>query len=142
MLKRSPLESKFWEFWQLRKNLPNSSCHFSKHKLVPTPILHRSSMLWYITLLNFSLAQTWYNFDKSSTSKSKFSDFPLLALKLTKFLTSFLEPRVSFSPNFESLVNVMIHTSSVLIHWKLYMFWTQVAHQSVNFQTFDYLHEN
>ena len=40
-------------------------------------------------------------------SKWKFSDLSLLALKFTKFLMSFLEPRLSFSPNFASLFSVI-----------------------------------
>ena len=38
------------------------------------------------------LAETLYAIDKSSTSKCKFSDLPLLELTFTKFLMSFLEP--------------------------------------------------
>ena len=53
---------------------------------------------------------------KSSTSKCKFQDLPLLALKFTKFLMSFLEPRISFCSNFASLFSVMRHNSSVLFH--------------------------
>ena len=47
-------------------------------------------------LLYIFLAQTSHTFDKSSPLKCKFSDFPLLALKFTKFLMSFLKPIVSF----------------------------------------------
>ena len=88
------------------------------------------------------LAETLHAIDKSSTSKCKFSDLPLLTLKFTKFLMSFLEPRVSFSSNFASLFSVMRHNSSVLFHLNLYMLWTKGAHQSANFQTFNYSHEN
>ena len=83
-----------------------------------------------------------YTFDKSSTSKFKLSDLPLLALKFTKFLMSFLEPRFSFSSNFASLFSVMRHNSSVLFHPKLDMFWTKGAHQRANFQSCDCPHEN
>ena len=38
------------------------------------------------------LAQTLYTIDNSSTSKRKFSDLPLLTLKFTKFVMSFLKP--------------------------------------------------
>ena len=58
------------------------------------------------------LAETLHAIDKKSTSKCKFLDLPLLALKFTKFLMPFLEPRVSFSSNFASLFNVMKHNSS------------------------------
>ena len=59
------------------------------------------------------LAETLYAIDKSSTSKYKFSDLPLLTLKFTKFLMLFLEPRVSFPSNFALLFSVMRHNSSV-----------------------------
>ena len=67
------------------------------------------------------LAQTLYAIEKSSTSKCKLSDLPLLTLKFTKFLMSFLDPRVSFSSNFASLFLVMRHNYSVLFHLNLYM---------------------
>ena len=41
----------------------------------------------------------------------KFPDLLLLSLKLTKFLISFLEPRVSFYSNFASLISVMRQVS-------------------------------
>ena len=82
------------------------------------------------------LAETLYAIDKGSTSKCKFSDLPLLALKFTKFPMSFLEPRVSFSSNFASLFSDMRLNSSLLFHLNLYMLWIKVAHQSANFQTF------
>ena len=41
-------------------------------------------------------AEPLYAIDKSSTSKCKFSDFPLLRLKFTKFFMSFFESRLSF----------------------------------------------
>ena len=90
----------------------------------------------------FFSAQTLCNFNKSSTSKWKFSGLPLLALKFTKFLMSFLDPRVGFSSNFASLFSVMRHNSSILFHLKRYMLWTKGAHQSKNFQTFNCSHVN
>ena len=42
------------------------------------------------------LTQTLHTFYKSSTSKCKFSDFPLLALKITKFLMSFFKQKTIF----------------------------------------------
>ena len=70
-----------------------------------------------------------YAIDKSSTSKWKFSDFPLLALKFTKFVMSFLKPRASFSSNFASFSTVMRDNSAVLFHLKLYMLSTKGTHQ-------------
>ena len=46
-----------------------------------------------------------------------------LALKLTKSIMLFLQPRISFSSNFASLFSVMRHNSSVFFHLNLCMFW-------------------
>ena len=70
----------------------------------------------------------------------KFSDFPLLTLKFTKFLLSFFKQKVSFSSKYESLFSVMSDT--VLFYLKLYILLIKVTHQSENFQTFDCSHEN
>ena len=86
-------------------------------------------MSWEITLLRFFSWNFIYAIDKSSTSKCKFSDFPLLALKFTKFIISFLKPRASFSSNFASLSTLMRDNSSVLFHLKLYMLSTKGTHQ-------------
>ena len=62
------------------------------------------------------LDQTLHTFYKSSLSKWNFLELPLLALKFTKFLTSFLEPRVSFSSNFASLFSVhFVHFHLIFI---------------------------
>ena len=79
---------------------------------------------------------------KSSTSKCKFQDLPLLALKFTKFLMSFLEPRISFCSNFASLFGVMRHNSSVLFRLNVCMLWTNGSNQSANFWTFEWLGED
>ena len=96
-------------FKYLCGNSPNSLCQFWNHKSFFT-----------IQHLCIFLAQTLHTFYCSSPSKCKFSDFPLLSLKFTKFLMSFLEPRISFSSNFASLFSVMRHNSSVLFHKSLY----------------------
>ena len=108
----------------LCENSPNYLSHFSNHKSFFTT-----------QLVCILLAQTLHSFDKSSPSKCKFSDFPLLALKFTKFLKSFFKQRVSFSSKFPSFFSVMINSSSVLFYLKLYVLLTKVAHQSANFQT-------
>ena len=46
----------------------------------------------------------------------KFLDFWVVGWKFTKFLMSFLEPRVSFSFNFASLFSARKHNSSVFFH--------------------------
>ena len=68
------------------------------------------------------LAETLYPTDKSSTSKCKFPDLPLLALKFNKLFMLFLEPRVTFPSNLASLFSVTRNNSSVLFHLNLYMF--------------------
>ena len=67
--------------------------------------------------------------DRSSTSKRKFPDLPLLVSKLTKFLMSFLELRVSFFSNFPALFSVITHNFSEIYKLKQYIFWTKRAHQ-------------
>ena len=59
-------------FNYLSGNSPNYSCHLWNHKSFVTP-----------NLLCIFLAQTLYTFYKGSPSECKFSDFPLLALKVT-----------------------------------------------------------
>ena len=75
----------------LCENSPNFLCHFWN------PILFFTTQL-----LRIFLAQTLHTFYKSSPSKCRFSDFPLLALKLTKFHMSFFKQKVSFSSKFGS----------------------------------------
>ena len=87
----------------LCENSPNYLCHFRNHKSFFTT-----------QLACIFLAQTWHTFYKSSPSKCKFSDFPLLGLKFTKFLISFFKQKVSFSSKFRSLFSVMKDHSSVL----------------------------
>ena len=83
--------------------------------------IYLTSLVIFKTISHFSrhnssvfLAQTLHTFYKSSPSKWKFSDFPLLGLKFTKFLMSFFKQKVSFSSKFGSLFNVMRDNSSVL----------------------------
>ena len=87
--------------------------------------------------ISYNIFSSLHTFYKSSLSKLKFSDLPLLALKFTKFLMSFLEPRVSFSSNFTSLFSFMRLTLLTLFHVNLYMLWTKGSDQRANFQTFD-----
>ena len=82
---------------------PNYLSHFWNHKSFFTT-----------QLLCIFLAQTLHTFYKSSPSKCKFSDFPLLGLKFTNFLMSFFKQKVSFSSKFGSFFSVMRDHSSVL----------------------------
>ena len=95
LVKRRPLKRKFWTF----------EC-WVKILQIPHAIFQRASKFFFkfciilqcydAQLLCTFFAQTWYPFNKSNTSKYKFSDLPLLALKFTNFLMSFLKPGVSF----------------------------------------------
>ena len=97
------------------ENSPDFLCHFWNHKpFFPTH------------LLCIFLAQTLHTFDKRSPSERKFSDFPLLPLKFTKFLVSFFKQKVSFSSKSRSFFSVM--------RW-LFMLLTKVLHEGANFQT-------
>ena len=109
ILRLSSVESKFPKFlMSFFKAQVSSSSNFASFFSAMTD---NSSVLFWLN-----------TFEKSSYSKNKFSDLPLLALKFTKFLVSFLETRVSFSSNFGSLCSVMRHNFSVLFHLNIICF--------------------
>ena len=61
----------------------------------------------------------------------------MVGSKLLKFLMSILKQQISSTSNFESIFNVMAHSSYVkfkLIHSPL---WTKESHQKLNFDTFN-----
>ena len=109
----------------LCQNTPNYLSHFWNH-------------IWFFTtqLLCIFLAQTLHTLcNKSIPSKCKFSSFPLLVLKFTKFLMSFFKWKVSFSTKFGSFVSVMRDNSSLFLSLKLYTLFKKVGlHQTANFQ--------
>ena len=90
-------------FNYLCENSPNSWCHFWNRK-----------SFFAIQLLCIFLDQTLHTFHKSISSRCKFSGFPLLVLKFTKFLMWYLKQKVSFSSKFGSLFSVMTDHSSIL----------------------------
>ena len=67
-------------FNYLCEHSPNSLCHFWNHKSFFTT-----------QVVCIFLTQKLHTFDKCSSSKCKFSGFPLLELKFTKFLMSFFK---------------------------------------------------
>ena len=73
-------------FNYLYENSRNFLCHFWNRKPFFTT-----------QLLYIFLAQSLHSFEKSSPSKWKFSDFPLLTLKFTKFRMPFFKLKLSFS---------------------------------------------
>ena len=92
--------------------------HFSRHN---SPVLFQ--LKHYILLT------------KIPPSKCKFSDFPLLQLKLIKFLMPFFKQKMISYSKFGSLFSVIRGNSSAPFYLKPYMLLTKVAYQSANFQT-------
>ena len=85
-------------FLQLKQNMPKIYLTLLSATCVK---IHQITYVIFETISHFSwhnscifLAQTLYTFYKSSPSKCKFSDFPLLGLKFTKFLMSFFKQKV------------------------------------------------
>ena len=110
-------------FNYLCENSPNFLCHFWNHKSFFT-----TQLLWIF------LAQTLHTFHKSSPSKCKFLDFPLLGLKFTKLLMSFFKQKASF---LQSLDLFLVSWEVILLYffsWTLYTI-HKSAHQSANLQT-------
>ena len=77
-----------------------------------------------------------YALDKRIRSKYKFSDFRLLAWKLTKFLISFFKSQVNFYLDFAIPFSVMTNNFSEIFQLKHYILCTKRAHQCTIFQTF------
>ena len=80
--------------------------------------------------------------DKRSPSNGNFSDFQLIAWKLTKFLMSFFKSWASFALNFASPFSVMGRNSYEIFQLKHYMFWTKTSHQSTISQIFECSNES
>ena len=86
------------------ENSPNSLCHFWNYE-----------SFFKTQLVCIFLAQTLHTFDKNILSKCKFSDFPLLELKFTKFLKFILPTKsANFSSKTGSLFKVIENNSSAL----------------------------
>ena len=75
-----------------------------------------TSVSWKITPLYFFQLKPHILWTKIAHRSEIFSDFLVVGWKFTKFLMSFLEPRVSFSSNFALLFSVMKHNSAVFFH--------------------------
>ena len=82
-------------------NLPNSSCHFSKHKSVFLQILHQSSVPSNITPLYFFSSNIIY-FGQKSQLKSKFFRFSSARVKIPQI------PHVNFKMTSQFLFNFCI----------------------------------
>ena len=75
-----------------------------------------------------------YALEKWIQSECRFSDFQVLAWKLTKLLMSFFKPQVSFRLNFPTSFSVMIHNSSKIFLLKECMLWTKRDYQCTIFR--------
>ena len=82
----------------------------------PKNIFHTSTLLYF-------LAQTLHTFDKSSPSKFKFSDFPLLALKFTKFFMSFFKQKFIFPQSLDHSSVSWDITLLYLFSWNVIYSW-------------------
>ena len=123
ILRLSSVRSKFSKFLMSFFNAQVSSS--SNFATFFTAMTHNSYVLFFGLNIIF--------FRQKQHIKVNFPDLLLLALKLTKFLESFLEPRVSFSSNFASLFSGMRYNFSGLFYLKIYILSTKGAHQSANF---------
>ena len=85
-------------------------------------ILHLCPVSWKITPVYFFSSDLIY-FGQIEPIEVNFSDFWVVGWKFTKFLMSYLRPKVSFSLNFSSLFNVMGGNSSVKFSWNIKSFW-------------------
>ena len=91
-------------FNYLREYSPNSLCHILNHQSFFTTQLHC-----------IFLVSTSHTFYKCSPSKCKFSDFPMLGLKFTKFLISFFKQKDNFF--FQTLHHSSVSREIILLYF-------------------------
>ena len=121
------------------ENLPNSSCHFGKHKSIFLQILHQSSVPSNITPLYFFSSNIIYFVQKDPIKVQIFETFEFSGQNSPKFLMSIFKREVNSSASFASFFIVMTHNSSVnfkLIHFPL---WIKGSHRSPSFKIFQVL---
>ena len=106
---------KWNRYFSACERLPNSSCHFWKHKSVFLQIFHHSSV--------------------PSSPLHIFWNFWVLGSKFVKLLMSILNWQVSFFSNFASFFSVITHNSSVTFKLMHFLLLTKGSHQSPNFDT-------
>ena len=124
-----------YSFISAYANLPNSSCHFWKHKSVFFQILHKSSLPSNIISLYIFSSNIY--FGQRSQLKSKFFRFSFARVKICQISDVNFEMTSQFL-----FFIVMTHSSAVnfkLIHFLL---WTKGSHESPNFDTFECSVEN
>ena len=138
LIKGSHQSPNFETFECSGENLPNSSCHFWKHKSVFFQISHQSSLSSTIIPLYFFSSNIVDVGQKQPTKEQVFEIFQVFGSKFSKFLMSIWNLQDNPSSNFASFFFAMILKTPVnfkLIHFLL---WIKGSHQSPNFETFEY----
>ena len=116
------------------KNLPNSSCHFWKHKSsfpATFALMFRPSTISPL----YSLSSKLYTLVKSSPLKCKFLRFSSARLMFVKFLMPVLNCQFLFK--FASFFIVMTHNSPAYFEPIHFLLWIKGSHQSPNSETFE-----
>ena len=122
-------------FQPVNENLPNSSCHFWRHKSV-FQIFHQSSVPSNVTPLYFFSSNIKYFNQKQPMKVQIYWDFRVLGSKFVKFLVSILNWQVNSFSNFASFFIFITHYSLVNFKLKHFLLWIKESHQSPNFETF------
>ena len=134
---RKPIKVQFSRFLSAPmkvNSLPHADFETTTSKFIQ--ILHHSSVSWKITPLYFCSSDLAY-FGQKELIEKRFSDFWVIWWKFTKFLISYLKPRIQFFFKICTLSSVMRDNSSAIILQNIYMIWEKGIHQSEKFQTFD-----
>ena len=124
-------------------NLPNSSCHFSKHKSVFLKILHQSSVPSNITPLYFFQLKHYILWSREPIKKQFFQIFEwCLSQNLSNFSCRLLNDKSIPLQILHHFFIAMTHNSSVNFRLIQFLLWTKGFHQSPNFDTFKCSDEN
>ena len=118
------------------QNVPNSSCHFSKHKSVSAQILHHSSVITYNYSISFWLKHNTLSTKVAHQSANFYTCHCLHKNSPNSSCHFWDQKSVSLQTLHHSSVSWDV-TLLCTFHLKLHMVWTKRAHQSANFQTFD-----
>ena len=116
--------------------MPNSSCHFLKHKLVFRQTLYQSWVPSNITPLYFLSSNINYFGKKQPIKVQFFEIFECLGQNLSTFLMLLLNWQVSSFSNFVSFFIVITHNSPVNFKLKHFLLWIKGPNKSPNFETF------
>ena len=116
--------------------MPNSSCHFWKHKSFFLQILHQCSVPSKITPLYFFGSNILYFGQKQLIKVQILGIFECSGENLPKSSCHFPNRKEVFFSNFTWLFSVMKDNSSVLFWVKDYILCTKGNNRSANFRDF------